>query len=89
MNDLIAEEKAEVRRSRVKLVTSLSFAVGGATVGMFAAPHTSIALATAFLSVGGWAIDHVPEVLGAGTEPGPAAMCLSAERHFGWGGHRP
>jgi hypothetical protein len=82
MNDLIADERAEVRRSRIKLGASFSFAVGAACVGMIATPMAPVALAGAFLSIGAWAIDHIPD---SGAEPKPAAMCVSVKRHFGWG----
>ena len=84
MNDLIAEERAELRRSRLKFAISFAFAVGAAGISLLPTPLEPVSQAAAFLSVGGWAIDHVPELWAS--EPGPAAMCLAAQRHFGWHG---
>jgi hypothetical protein len=88
MNELIADEKAEVVRSRIKVAVSFSFAVGAATLGMFAGPLAPIGVAAAFLSVGSWTIDHVPDAVTGGAEPKPTAVCMSARRHFGWSGKR-
>ncbi|MGB8837404.1 MAG: hypothetical protein WCC67_11705, partial [Candidatus Acidiferrales bacterium] len=87
MNDLIEDEKAEVRRSRIKLGVSFVFAVGAATTGMLTGPLAPVALAGAFLSVGGWVIDHGSEAFGlGGAKDSPAGLCLSARREFGWSG---
>jgi hypothetical protein len=81
MRELIEEEKAEARKSGIKLGVGFACAVGAASIGMFVHPISGAALGSAFLSVGGWLIDHIP------SDPGtlsPAAMCLTAEREFGW-----
>jgi hypothetical protein len=85
MGELINEEKAEARKSTFRLGVSFAFAAGAAAVGMFTPPLAPLALAGGFLSIGGWAIDHVPEVLDQqGKRPDPSAMCVSAQREFGW-----
>jgi hypothetical protein len=85
MNELIHDENAAITRSRIKLGVSFAFAVGAAAVGMFAGPLAPIAVASAFLSIGGWTIDHGSEFLSGGeVTASPGAMCLSARRAFGW-----
>jgi hypothetical protein len=84
MSALIEEENTEVRKARVRLGLSFAFAAGAATIGIFTPPLAPIAIAGGFLSIGGWAIDHVPEYLGGQTAPKPSAICLSAQREFGW-----
>ena len=81
MRDLIADERAEATKSKVKLGISFAFAVGAAGLGMFAGPLAPLGVGTAFLSIGGWAFDHFSE---SGAAPGPAATCISAQRAFGW-----
>jgi hypothetical protein len=85
MNDLIAEERDAIFKSRVKLGVSCAFAVGVVVTGMAAAPLVPVAIGAGFLSVGGWIYDHWPELASKGEpKPGPAAMCLCAQRAFGW-----
>lgn len=85
MAELIEDEKAEVRKSNVKLGASFSFAAGAAAIGMFTPPVAPLAIAAGFLSIGGWAIDHIPELLDpASALTRPAAMCVSAQKEFGW-----
>jgi hypothetical protein len=85
MKELIAEEKAEILKSRCRLGVSFAFAIGAVATGMAAAPLAPVAVAGAFLSVGAWVFDHFPALSGSGEgQPGPAAMCLSAQRDFGW-----
>jgi hypothetical protein len=64
MNELIHDENAAITRSRIKLGVSFAFAVGAAAVGMFAGPLAPIAVASAFLSIGGWTMvrNSHPEV---------------------------
>ena len=66
------------------VILDYSFAVGAAGIGLLPTPLEPVSQAAAFLSVGGWAIDHIPELWALG--PGPAAMCVAAQRHFGWNG---
>ena len=85
MGALIDEEKAEARKTKVRLGISFAFAAGAAAIGIFTPPLAPIAFAGGFLSMGGWAIDHVPEHLDRQkTDSKPAAMCISAQREFGW-----
>jgi hypothetical protein len=85
MADLIEEEKAEVRKSNIKLGMSFSFAAGAAAVGMFMPPVAPLAVAAGFLSIGGWAIDHIPDLLNPSDALSrPAAMCVAVQREFGW-----
>lgn len=85
MADLIEDKKAEVRKSNVKLGISFCFAAGAAAIGTFTPPLAPLAVAAGFLSVGGWAIDHIPELLDPSDAPTrPAAMCVSMQREFGW-----
>ena len=85
MSTLIDEEKTEARKTKVRMGLSFAFAAGAAAIGIFTPPLAPIAFAGGFLSIGGWAIDHVPEYLdGQRRDPRPSAMCVSAQREFGW-----
>jgi hypothetical protein len=85
MKDLIEEEKSEARRSKIKLGFSFAFAVGAVATGIFTGPLAPVAVTSAFLSVGAWVIDHGGDIFGGvGTTTRPAALCLSAQRDFGW-----
>ncbi len=85
MNEMIHEENAAIDWSHIKHGVSFAFAVGAAGLGMLVGPLAPIAVASAFLSIGGWIIDHSSEFL-SGDQPATssAAMCLSARRAFGW-----
>jgi hypothetical protein len=81
MRELIEDEKAEARKSGIKLGLGLACAIGAASAGIYLDPHSMVALGGAFLSVGGWVTDHFPG--GVGTPP-PAAICITAQRELGW-----
>jgi hypothetical protein len=78
MMDLVEGQKRSVSRRRIQLGVSFAFAVGAATTSVISGPVGPWLVASAFLSVS----DHA---FGLPQEPGPAAMCYSAERAFGWG----
>jgi hypothetical protein len=82
MSDLIEEEKAEARKAKVRLGVSFAFAAGAAAVGMFTPPLAPLAVAGGFMSVGGWAIDHLFDR--QSNEPKASAICVTAQREFGW-----
>jgi hypothetical protein len=82
MMDLVEGQKRSVSRRRIQLGVSFAFAVGAATTSVISGPVGPWLVASAFLSVGVWVSDHA---FGLPQEPGPAAMCYSAERAFGWG----
>ena len=85
MQQLIEEEKAEARKSKVRLGVSFGFAAGAAAIGMSTPPLAPIAVTAGFMSVGGWAIDHLPGYFDReSNQPKPSAMCVSAQREFGW-----
>jgi hypothetical protein len=52
MRELIEEEKAEVRKPKVKLGLSFAFATGAAAIGLFRPPLAPLAVAGGFLSIG-------------------------------------
>ncbi len=81
IEELIEEENAEARRSKVRLGVSFAFAAGAAAIGMFTPPLAPLALTGGFLSIGGWVLDHLPD---QNQQLKPSAMCVSAQHEFGW-----
>ncbi|MBI3461452.1 MAG: hypothetical protein HY000_00090 [Planctomycetes bacterium] len=83
MRDLIEEEQAAARKSKIKLTTTFAFLVGSVILGMMGGPLTAVGVAGAFLSVGQFAADRLME--DAGREGVPAAALLhDTRKHFGW-----
>jgi hypothetical protein len=83
MQDLIADEQRAVRQSRKRLVTLFAITTATAAATLLAAPLTPVALAAAFLSVGGFAVSEAFDAMDPG-QPSPAGLLITARKELGW-----
>ncbi len=82
MEELLEEQRAIVRKAKVKTVSKYAFAIGGSLVSFAAAGPAALAFAGSFVSFGGFLADRLvtePE------QPRQVALLHDIRKHFGWG----
>jgi hypothetical protein len=82
MRELVEEEKAIVRKNRCKFALGFCFTLAPAALTFFSGdPNIAIGVSSAFLGLGAFLSDKIGNTP---AEPGPAAMCYTVQREFGW-----
>jgi len=83
MQDLLEEERAIVRKKRIKTCTQFAFLVGSITLGMLGGPLAPIAVGGAFVSVGRFVADKLLEDHAKDTDK-PVSLLRDIRKHYGW-----
>jgi len=82
MNDLLEEQKASIRRQRIKTVVQFSFMAGSVVLGVCDSPLTQYVIGGAFASVGQFMAEYLPSA--HRDQPSPVSLVHDARKHFGW-----
>jgi hypothetical protein len=82
MRDLLEDEKAALRKSKIRLGTQFAFLVGSVTLALVGSPLSPVAIGGAFVSIGQFLAgrllaDPPPE------QNPPVALLRDARKHFG------
>lgn len=83
MHDLLEDEKAVIRRKRIRTGTQFAFLVGSVTLGMLGGPLSAMAVGGAFVSVGNFVADKLLEEPRDDTNK-PVALLRDIQKRFGW-----
>lgn len=83
MQDLLEDERAVIRKKKIKTGVQFAFLVGSITLGMLAAPLVPIAIGGSFLSVGKFVADKLMEDPVADSDK-PVSLLRDIRKHFGW-----
>ncbi len=83
MHDLLEEEKAAVRKKRIRTTVQFAFLVGSITLGFVSAPLAPVSVGGAFLSVGGFVADKMLGVQAPDPDK-PVSLLRDIRKHFGW-----
>ena len=81
MEDLLEEQRAIVRKSRVKTYSKYAFVIGGTAAAAVAAGPAALALTGVFASFGGFLSDRL---VPTPDQPREVALLHDIQRHFGW-----
>ncbi|HEX7090579.1 MAG TPA: hypothetical protein VF192_10635 [Longimicrobiales bacterium] len=82
MEALLEEQRALVRKARIRTIAKYAFAIGGGLAGFGAEGPVALAFAGSFISVGGVLADHL---LAGPEQPRQVALLHDVRKHFGWG----
>lgn len=83
MLDLLEDEKAVIRKKKIKTGAQFAFLVSSITLGMLVTPLAPIAIAGAFLSVGKFVADKYLENPAKESDK-PVSLLRDIRKHFGW-----
>jgi hypothetical protein len=83
MQDLLDDEKAIIRKRKIRTGTQFAFLVGSVALGMLGGPLTSIAVGGAFVSVGEFIADKLLEDRDNDADK-PVSLLRDIQKHFGW-----
>jgi len=83
MQDLLADEKAVIRKKQIRTGTQFAFLIGSVSLGLLGGPLTAIALGGGFVSVGGFIADKLLEDR-SGAADKPVSLLRDIRKHFGW-----
>jgi len=83
MQDLLEEEKAVIRKKRIRIGTQFAFLAGSVVLGVLGGPLTPVAMGGAFVSVGEFIADKLLEDRDNDTEK-PVSLLRDIRKHFGW-----
>jgi hypothetical protein len=83
MEDLLEDERALVRKQRIRTGSQFAFLLGSVALGLFGGPLTAVAAGGAFVSVGQFITDKVWEVRTDDADK-PVSLLRDIRKHFGW-----
>jgi hypothetical protein len=83
MQDLLEEERALVRKAKIRTGIQFAFLVGSVVLGMVGEPLTAVGIGGAFVSVGEFVAERI--LRERAQEPDtPVALLRDTRKHFGW-----
>ncbi len=83
MEDLLEDERALVRKQRIRTGSQFAFLLGSVALGFLGGPLTAVAVGGAFVSVGQFVTDKVTEVKSNDVDK-PVSLLRDIRKHFGW-----
>ena len=83
MKELLQEEKALIKRKKIRTAIQFAFLVGSVTLGMLGGPLTAVGIGGGFVSVGGFTADKLLEDKDNDAEK-PVSLLRDIQKHFGW-----
>jgi len=83
MQDLLEDEKALLRKKRIRTKTQFAFLIGSVTLGFMSGPLTAAGVGGAFVSVGQFAADRLLEEPNNDADK-PVSLLRGIRKHFGW-----
>ena len=83
MEDLLEDERALVRKQRIRTGSQFAFLLGSVALGFFGGPLTAVAVGGAFVSVGQFFTDKIWEARSDDVDK-PVSLLRDIRKHFGW-----